>query len=253
MSISVLWCEPAEIASLRDAYRTEMHCQIIHDSIHYRPGWSTEYILEMNGAVAGYGSVATGGPWTKVNALYEFYVKEPFRRNVFDLFSSFAARCHAGTIETQTNDVMLSIMLHTFAQNVRAEAILFEDRFQTELKPEGAGFRSITDEDVVTLRSLELDDSARWVVTKSGEIVGAGGILYHYNRPYGDIYMKVAEPYWRQGLGSYLVQELKAACRAGGHVPAARCNVGNIASRRTLQKAGLVPCGNLIVGDLPQG
>jgi RimJ/RimL family protein N-acetyltransferase len=33
-------------------------------------------------------------------------------------------------------------------------------------------------------------------------------------------------------------------------VPAARCNVANLASRRTLQRAGFVPCGALIVGDL---
>jgi GNAT superfamily N-acetyltransferase len=98
---------------------------------------------------------------------------------------------------------------------------------------------------------LELDDGAGWVVTLNGAIAGAGGVLYHYNRPYGDIYMKIAEPFRRRGLGAYLVQELKAACRAGGSVPAARCNIANRASRRTLQKAGFVPCGNLIAGDLP--
>jgi hypothetical protein len=84
----------------------------------------------------------------------------------------------------------------------------------------------------------------------NGEVAGAGGVLYHYNRPYGDIYMKIGEAFRRKGLGAYLVQELKAACRAGGSVPAARCNVENLASRRTLQKSGLVPCGNIIVGDL---
>ena len=36
----------------------------------------------------------------------------------------------------------------------------------------------------------------------------------------------------------------------GGSVPAARCNIGNLASRKTLQKAGFVPCGNLVAGDL---
>jgi hypothetical protein len=52
------------------------------------------------------------------------------------------------------------------------------------------------------------------------------------------------------GLGAYLVQELKAACRRDGSVPAARCNVNNQPSRKTLQRAGFVPCGVLIVGDL---
>src|ERR1022692_4093355 len=43
---------------------------------------------------------------------------------------------------------------------------------------------------------------------------------------------------------------LKAVCRAGTKVPAARCNVGNLASRRTLQRSGFVPCGNIVAGDL---
>ncbi len=49
---------------------------------------------------------------------------------------------------------------------------------------------------------------------------GAGDILYHYNRPYGDIYMKVGEPFRKRGLGSFLVQELKRICYEGGSVPA---------------------------------
>jgi hypothetical protein len=48
-------------------------------------------------------------------------------------------------------------------------------------------------------------------------------------------------------LGAYLVQELKAVCS----LPAAPCNVQNLPSRKTLQKAGFVPCGNIVVGDLP--
>ena len=77
-------------------------------------------------------------------------------------------------------------------------------------------------------------------------------MLYHYNRPYGDIHMKIAEPFRRKGLGAYLVQELKAVCRVEGTVPAARCNVANLPSRKTLQRAGFVPCGNIVAGDLPR-
>jgi GNAT superfamily N-acetyltransferase len=84
----------------------------------------------------------------------------------------------------------------------------------------------------------------------NGEIAGAGGVLYHYNYPYGDVYMKVAEPFRRKGLGAYLVQELKAVCRAGARAPAARCNVKNPGSRGTLQRSGFVPSGNIILGDL---
>jgi GNAT superfamily N-acetyltransferase len=252
MPISVRRCELAEIVPLRRLYQQEMDCQIIHDSIHGRPGWTTEYILDLNRAAIGYGSVAIGGPWTGAHALYEFYVREDCRMHIFDLFAALLAACSATTIETQTNDPILPVMLHSFAENVRSESILFEDLFEPRLVLEKVEFRATEAKDKELLRSLDLDQSADWVLSRKGEIAGAGGVLYHYNRPYGDIYMEIAEPYRRRGLGAYLVQELKAVCRAGGSVPAARCNVANVASRRTLQKAGFVPCGNIVVGDLPE-
>lgn len=250
MPISVRVCEPDEIAALRDCYREEMDCQIIHDSIHSRPGWTIEYALDLDGAVAAYGSVAIGGPWKTQHAIYEFHVTKECRMRIFDLFEALIPACSATIVETQSNAPILPVMLHTFTQNIRAEAVLFADGFQTQLSPDRAAFRQARPEDEELLRSLDLDETADWVVTWNGEIAGAGGILYHYNRPYGDLYMKVAEQFRGKGLGAYLVQELKAACRDGGSIPAARCNVGNAASRKTLQKAGFAPCGNIIAGDL---
>ena len=87
MPISVRVCDPDEIAPLRECYRKEMHCQIIYDSIHARLGWTIEHALHFHGAVAGYGSVAVGGPWTTSHAVYEFYVKQDFRKHIFELFA----------------------------------------------------------------------------------------------------------------------------------------------------------------------
>jgi len=251
MAVTARASQLTEIAPLREQYREEMNCQVIHDSIHFRPGWTREYALELDGALVAYGSVAVDGPWRDTPALYEFFVQREHRMRIFDLFASLLPACGARRIETQTNARMLTVMLHTFARNIRAEAIVFEDAFQTSHGPAGAGFRGTTPEDAQTLKQKELDEGAGWVVTMNGEIAGSGGVLYHYNRPYGDIFMSVAEPFRRKGLGAYLVQELKAACRARGAIPAARCGLDNMPSRKTLQKAGLVPCGNIIAGDLP--
>jgi RimJ/RimL family protein N-acetyltransferase len=81
-------------------------------------------------------------------------------------------------------------------------------------------------------------------------VVATGGFLSHYNPPYGDIYMEVAEPFRRMGFGSYLIQELKRVCCEAGKKPAARCNPDNLASRRALEKAGLLPCGHFLVGEV---
>src|SRR5581483_4683341 len=73
------------ILAWRDLYRQEMNCQIIHDSIHARPGWSREYMLHVGETPVGYGSVAIGGPWKNEPAIYEFYVLPQFRSRLFDL------------------------------------------------------------------------------------------------------------------------------------------------------------------------
>ena len=250
MTIGVRASELHEIELLRENYRAEMNCQIIHDSIHARPGWTREFALYDDGALIGYGSVAVAGPWRDAAALYEFFIDAQHRMRTFEAFTTLLPTFGAKIIETQSNDPFLTVMLHVFAHNLRAESILFKDDFQTSFQLHGTCFRAAEKSDAPELQRLELDEDAGWVVAINGEIAGAGGVLYHYNRPYGDVYMKIAERFRRIGLGTYLVQELKAVCRAGGSVPAARCNVNNIPSRRTLQKAGFVPCGALIVGDL---
>jgi GNAT superfamily N-acetyltransferase len=65
--------------------------------------------------------------------------------------------------------------------------------------------------------------------------------------------MRVEPELRRRGLGRYLVQELKAQCYREGGLPCARCDPSNVASIRTLQAAGFVPCANLVTArlDLP--
>ena len=45
-----------EVEPLRELYRAEMRCQIVHDSWHGR-GWTDAYRLRVNARVAGYGLV----------------------------------------------------------------------------------------------------------------------------------------------------------------------------------------------------
>jgi GNAT superfamily N-acetyltransferase len=238
---------PEPIRSLREAYVREMDCQVIHDSIHDRAGWTIEYALRLGDVTVGYGSVALAGPGKDKPTLYEFYVAPGHRDRTFDLFDALLAAARPVAIETQSNAPLLTAMLHLHARDVASESILFHDRLTTHLTPPpGVAFRRSTPDDVP--RMPEGEENAEFLLEADGAVAAAGGILYHYNRPYGDIYMSVAEPFRRRGLGAYLVQELKCACRESGSVPAARCNLTNVASRRTLQKAGFVPCGHILTG-----
>jgi GNAT superfamily N-acetyltransferase len=250
MSIESRQVELRDIEGLRDIYRQEMSCQIIHDSIHSRPGWSREYLLIEGGAKVGYGSIAVGGPWHEKPTVYEFFVLRQYRSRLFDLFEGLLASSQATMIETQTNDRLLTVMLHTFARDISSESILFHDKLTTSHTPREADFRRASADDTSQIAQQQLDSNAKWLVSVEGVVAAAGDILFHYNRPYGDIYMKVAEPYRRRGLGAYLVQELKRVCYEGGSVPAARCNLKNVASRKTLQKAGFVACGHILNGTV---
>lgn len=239
-----------DVLPWRDVYRLEMGCQIIHDSIHRRPGWTREYLLFAGGTTVGYGSVAVAGPWEGKPTVYEFYVLPHRRSRVFDLFGALLTASGAVMIEVQSNDTLITVMLHTFAHNVTSQSILFHDKLTTSQSPSGAIYRGATSAEALDVPG----DQLKWhgVVEVAGTVAATGGILFHYNRPYGDIYMEVAEPFRRRGLGSFLVQELKRVCYEGGNVPAARCNPANVASRRTLQKAGFVPCGHILSGSVSQ-
>ena len=249
MAVSAKESSLQDILPWRDLYRQEMSCQIIHDSIHCRPGWSREFLLLDGTTTVGYGSLAVAGPWKEKPTVYEFHVAPPARGRVFDLFEALLKESGAVAIETQSNDVQLTVMLHLFGQNVISESILYDDRLTTRhAPPMDAVFRAATDADAPQIAQQHLDEGATWLLESEGKVVATGGILFHYNPPYGDIYMSVAEAYRRRGLGSFIVQELKRVCYETGKVPAARCNVNNLASRKTLQKAGFVPCGHILIG-----
>jgi len=249
MVVTAQRCELESILALRDMYRLEMSCQIIHDSIHSRPGWTREYSLRIDGQQVGYGSVAIAGPWSKSPSLYELFVAGPYRLKIFELFAGLRKACGAMRMEVQSNDVLTTTMFHTYTKNVEAESVLFKDDATKNFVPDGAIFRTATEADGLDISTGQLP----WhgVVELESSVAATGGILFHYNRPYGDIYMEVREEFRRRGLGAFIVQELKRVCYEGGFKPGARCGPANIASQRTLQRAGFVPYGHILVGDLP--
>jgi len=244
-------CSVEEILPMRELYREEMRCQITHDSIHRREGWVLTYRLTLSGTVAGYGLVAVAGPWKEKPTIIEYYVLPADRTRVFDLFRAFVAAASARFIEIQSNDTLLTTMLLTWSTDAVSESIVFHDRILTALPSEGTVLRRVTPLEEARRCVERRQGGGEWVLELDGSTVATGGILFHYNRPYGDIYMEVLEPYRRRGFGSYLVQELKRVCYEELHsIPCARCSVTNVASRKTLQKVGFVPCAHILIGSI---
>jgi len=142
-------------------------------------------------------------------------------------------------------------MAYDCATRLKSDTILFQDCLTTNLSAPGAAFVRATEADAKGIFRHKVEPVGDWLIKSGPKIVATGGILFHYNVPYGDIYMEVAKPFRRRGFGSYLIQELKRVCYEMGRIPAARCGVSNSASRATLQKAGMIPCARVLTGVIP--
>jgi hypothetical protein len=235
------------IRRLREEYRLEMACQIVHDSWHAR-GFTNSYLCRVDGQVVGYGSVG-GAPGERKDIAKEFFVLPERRGLALRLFRRLIVESGARTIEAQTNDRLLSLMLYDCAADILSETVLFADAVTTNHPaPSRVSLRRVTENDRGTVFHHTVEPVGDFGLEFEGQLVATGGILSHYNPPYSDIYMEVARGHQRAGYGSYLVQELKRICREMGRVPAARCQQENQASRLTLQRAGLFPCARILRG-----
>lgn len=243
MELKVIRTEIEAIQGLRAVFLWENHFEFVYNKCHEN-GWADTWLFLIDGKKAGYGSVWGADKREDRDAIFEFYLIRPFRKMANVIFEEFCNISGATLIECQSNDKLLSSMLYTFAQNINAEAILFEDDFQSDLFIPGVIFRreagAITNE----------YEAGGYFLDLNGEIVASGGLMLNYNKPYADIYMEVKEPFRRKGFGSLIIQELKKESYLMERVPAARCNINNQASKATLLKAGFKVCGAILKGEI---
>jgi ribosomal protein S18 acetylase RimI-like enzyme len=250
MPISTALASNQDTLPLRVHYRAEANGQIVHDSLHTRAGWTKSYLLQFGGRAAGFGSIAIGGPWKDKPTVFEYYLLPEARGRAFDFFESFVAASGAQFFEVQTSDILLTVMLHTYGSDLASEKIVFRDELTTSLAAQGAALKRVTSEKESVCCFQERAGKSEWTLELNAKAVGSGALLFHYNYPYCDVAMEIHEEYRRRGLGAYLVQELKRIAYGMGGIPAARCDPNNVASRRTLQKAGLVPFAHIMVGKI---
>ena len=237
-----------EIRESHDRYLREMNCQVVHASLHTRDGWTQDYVLRLDERAVGHGSVVHGGPWAGTRTLFEFFVEADARGEAFPLFDALVVRAKATHVLAQTNDPLLCPLLSTRVCDVRSEKLLFADGGATDLRSQGAVFRRASSEELSSVFAHQQEPLGEYVLERDSVIVATGGVMYHYNPPYGDVFMEVDPCFRRRGFGAFLVQELKRVCREAGKLPCARCDPQNEASRRTCERAGFVPVGEIVNG-----
>ncbi|KAA2244557.1 GNAT family N-acetyltransferase [Chitinophaga agrisoli] len=243
MQITVIKTELPEVAAFRLLFLQENDFQFVHNKCHLY-GWADTYLLLADGKRIGYAAVWGQESREERDAVFEFYVIPAFRKAANLIFPELLAVCGAPYIECQSNDHLLSSMLYEHAHHINAEAILFEEHYTTQLTVPDITFRRLPN------ATDTADNAGGYVLERQNELVADGGFMLNYNMPYADIYMNVMEGHRRQGLGSYIVQELKREAYLMGRVPAARCNIRNQASKATLLKAGFRNCGVIMKGEV---
>ena len=237
----------ADILPLRTLFLQENNFQIRYDACHVR-GWSDSYLLSVNAQQVGYGSVKGKEELSDRDAIFEFYVLADYRKIVNTLFAALISVSKASFIECQSNDFLLSSMQYEFGKNIYSDVILFKDHTQTQYQFPEVIFRKRQEGDDVFGKKAA--DAGAYVLEKDGLILADGGFLLHYNMPFADLYMETNPDYRQMGYGSYILQEVKKACYLSGRVPAARCNITNMASKATLLKAGFAVAGYMLTGEI---
>ncbi len=242
LNIVVSRTKLAELGDMRTKFLAIIDNQFTYDKIHL---WGAEdiYLFKVDDAVAGYGSVWGKDKREDRDSIFEFYLEPPYRNDAHEIFKKFIETSGVTWIESQSNDPFLSEMLFEFAIDIYAEAILFEDDMDTSISIPGTTFEAID-----TGEPNRYDK--QYVLKYNNVVVGKGGLMLNYNFPYADIYYGIEEDHRRKSFGSLFVQELKKEAYRIGRVPAARTNISNLISKRTMIKAGLKPCGWRLVGKI---
>jgi len=196
MQIDIQRAAYPDVEAMRELYRYEAGCQIIHDS-HLRCQLADPYLILVNGRLCGYGGISNKAP----HRLIEFYVQPAMRRIASTLLRELLAASGAAAMAAQTNMPLMLMLLYEFAQDITREAILFEDAEMTHHTCTQGVFRQATPAEAATIFPHHHEPVGNWVIDTAEGIVATGGFLTHYNPPYGDIFMEVRESARRRGFG----------------------------------------------------
>lgn len=213
----------------------------------YDRNWCDGYgIFEANDLI-GYGLVKGKDNFRDRDSIFEYHLKTQSGQSL-TIFKKLIAISHAKYIECQTNDLVLSGLMRQLTQLIQPESILFQFDDPTNFAFADVLFRERSDSDQVF--EHEHEPIGEYVLEHENMVVATGGFYAHYNPPFVDLFMEVHPGFRNRGYGSFLLQEVIKICRQQGKTPAARCAVTNMASQKTLLKAGLVKVGEVQVGEI---
>jgi GNAT superfamily N-acetyltransferase len=247
--LSIEPCRLSAIQPLRELFLQEINAQVRYDAAHTRRG-TAHYRLGRNGRDVGYGAVKDTHEGR--GSLFEFYLVPAVRPDALKVLGALVRALETEALECQTNDRFYASLVQGAFGPTTSDTILYGASTPLHVEQNGATFRLRRRADRVFRH--EVEPVGDFVVDVRGEVVATGGFLLHYNPPFADVFMEVRSDARRRGYGAFLVNHILSECYLAGRVPAARTSVDNIASQRTLLRAGLIECGRMLRASIePQG
>lgn len=205
--------------------------------------------FDQGGAPVGYAIVAG-------DALVEIYVTAGAATRLIELFDAVMATAGADRVVCKSFDTQLLCAATSRPAAVRTRGLLYRQVADPSFRPrDGISFRTGTACDVSAL--LEVDDGffrdreeietyaaaggLTLLLRADGALIGCGtSIPVIAGRNDIDIGMLVAPAFRRRGHGAHIVSFLKHRAIEAGQRPICGCGVANVASQRTLERAGFV-------------
>lgn len=186
--------------------------------------------------------------------ILEYYLEKKYLHLQTQIFLHLIQSKAITSAWVKTFDPLLLKMAHMFGQKNSVIGFLFRDSNSTDLK-----LKSDLVFKKASLKDMDLVEAFKWDFFESqeeleyffnegtylfylkDEFVGIGTIMnIHKYKPFCDIGMCVKPEFRKMGLGAQIVLQLKNHCFKKNLKPICGCAFENVASRKTLEKAGFI-------------
>ncbi|HPG41745.1 MAG TPA: GNAT family N-acetyltransferase [bacterium] len=214
------------------------------------------YIVQIAANPAGYFFMGPNA------ALLEYFIAPEYIDQVDHVFQEIVRAFAVQTALCKSFDHTLLSCCIAVQKSVKAIGIHFRERREKPLPPLNPAvhirFAVPEDEHKIALMNEEVFEedeqigdyikTQRILVFTLHDAILGFGIFSRVipGRPEFDIGMLVDKPFRNQGYGSYIIHYLADYCRKNGWRGICGCAIDNIASRKSLEKAGFIACYRLL-------
>ncbi len=194
--------------------------------------------------------------------LLRFFLSEDYQQNAYSIFSWVLSTYHVRSAFVSTMEAFFFSLCLDKQSRVKTHAYLFHHDLKV-IEPsidQSALCLKLAKEsdlqDVVTFYERNAGGPGDWIepflhrrfernelllLYKEQMLVAAGECIpSQLQPPYADMGMVVEESQRRQGLGSFMIMQLKKRCYEHHWKPICSCEVINPASKRAIEKAGML-------------